>query len=201
MLETTNVRRWIVLVGGVVVGGVFVGAVIASQFRGSEAPQDLQAAIRSEPLVKVAEFPAWNGSAGRGVFVQATSAGFLCLWDAPSATSPARLGGCNRTDDPFAGREMLVSFAYDGGPAPADVRDARLIGLVSQAAAEVQVLMDDGTRRSMRLRVARIGGDTYRVFAHRVDRSDLRARVAPTAVVALDAEGREIDRQSTGFAG
>jgi hypothetical protein len=61
--------------------------------------------------------------------------------------------------------------------------------------------MSDGTRREMRLWKARVGDDDFQAFGYRFKKADLRRGVAPTAVVALDAGGREIDRQPTGFTG
>lgn len=202
MLRTVKVRRWWLLVAALAAGGAFAGAVIASQFGGrGSGPEELQAAIRTDPLVKVAEIPAEGALSKRGVFVQPTSAGFVCLWDAPNATFRARQGGCNDEDDPFNGQKLFVSLAYEGGPAVAEVEDARLIGLVPPEVAGVDVLMSDGTRRAMPLRNVSVRGTAYRAFGYRFKRVDLRAGVAPTAVVALDTAGREIDRQATGFGG
>lgn len=200
MLNLKKGSRWLALVIGVVAAGVVAGAVVAAQYDDG-IPADLEAALRNEPLVQVAGIPAENGLEGRGVFVQRTSAGFTCVWDAQSATSLARQGGCNRTDDPFAGRELFVSLTYDGGPAVAGIKDARLVGLAAPEVAEVQVLMSDGTRRVVRLRKASIAGDEYRALGYRFKRADLRKDVTPKAVIALDARGEEIDRQATGFAG
>jgi len=72
------------------------------------------AALAAVVVQKVAEVSAAPGLAARGVFLQPTSAGFLCLWDAPSAVSLARQGGCNPADDPLAGKRMMISFAYAG---------------------------------------------------------------------------------------
>jgi hypothetical protein len=202
MSKMAKARRWLVLVAVLAAGGTFAGAVIASQFGGrGPGPEGLQAAIRTDPVFEVAEIPAEGGLGKRGVFVQPTSAGFVCLWDASNATSRARLGGCNDEDDPFNGQKLFVSLAYEGGPAVAEVKDARLIGLVPLEVAGVDVLMSDGTRRAMPLRTVSVRGAAYRAFGYRFNRADLRAGVAPTTVVALDAAGREIDRQATGFSG
>ena len=201
MLGMKRSRNWIAVVGAVVAGGVFAGAVIAAQLDERGIPQDLEASLRSDPLVQVADIPADGGLGQRGVFVQQTSAGFLCLWDAPNASSRARQGGCNDVDDPFGGRDLFLSLAYDGGPAVADVRDARLIGLVPAEVREVAVLMSDGSRRRVNLRKASIGDDSYRAFGYRFRSSDLRRGIEPTAVLALDDAGEEVDRQPTGFAG
>jgi hypothetical protein len=179
MQKMRNKRRWLLLIGVVVAGGVFAGVVIAAQSDQRGVPQELEAAIQNDPLVKVTEIPADNGFGRRGVFVQPTSVGFLCLWDAPSATSRARQGGCNDADDPFAGRKLFVSLAYDGGPVAADVKDARLIGLVDSDVARVDVLMSDSTRRALVLRSASVGDNAYRAFGYRFRRSDLRRVLDP----------------------
>ena len=200
MLNLKKGSRWLVLVIGVVTAGVVAGAVVAAR-HDDGIPADLETALRSEPLVQVAGIPAENGLERRGVFVQRTSAGFTCVWDAPSATSLARQGGCNRTDDPFAGRELFVSLAYDGGPAVAGIKDARLVGLAAPEVVEIQVLMSDGTRRFVRLRKASLAGAEHQAFGYRFKSADLRKDVTPKAVIALDRNGEEIDRQATGFAG
>jgi hypothetical protein len=180
---------------------LLAGGVVAAQFRGLESPETFDAAIRNAKKAKVADIPSVDGKVGRGVFVQTTSSGLLCLVDAPNENSLAGGGGCNRLEDPFGANQVFVSFAYDGGPAVEDVTDARLIGLVTSQVAAVDVLMSDGTRREMRLWKARVGDDDFQAFGYRFKKADLRRGVAPTAVVALDAGGREIDRQPTGFTG
>jgi hypothetical protein len=192
-------RRLAVAAVVVALFGVVTSAVVASHFRDAEAPTGLEEAIRAEPLVKVAEIPAVEGFAARGVYAQPTSAGFLCLWDATSASSRARQGGCNRLEDPFVGMGLFASLAYDGGPDAASVRDARLIGLVPKDVASVEIVMTDGTRRSVRLKGARLGSDEFKAFGYRFSRADLRRRLGPTAIVALDAAGSEVGRQPTGF--
>ena len=194
-------RRWIVLACGAVMGGVVVGGVVAAEFREVVSPPQLQAAIDGEPLRRVADIPAEAGRSGRGVFLQPTSAGFLCLWDAPSATSPQRQGGCNPSSDPLGGRAVSISLAYDGGPSVAGVTDARLIGLAAPEVAEVQVVMSDTSRRRVRLEKAEVDSAEYMAFGYRFKKADLRRGIAPVAVVALDMAGQEIDRQPTGFAG
>jgi len=198
MLSFVRTRRWIVLLGAVVATGAVVGAVVAAE-RGPRVPSGLEAAIENEPLVKVLDFPGGDGRAGRSVFVQPTSAGFLCLWDAPDATPRARQGGCNSSEDPFAGTQMFISFAYDGGPAVADVKDARLIGLAAPAVTGVRVLMGDGSSRALSLRPVAVAGGRYRAFGYRSGLGDLRRGVGPVAVIASDETGAEIDRQATGF--
>jgi hypothetical protein len=150
-------------------------------------------------MIRLDDIAAGNGLPARGVFAQITSIGQFCLWDAPSSSSKAKGGGCNPVDDPLGGHPLSASFAYDGGPAPADVKDARLIGLVASNVARVEVVMGDGSRLKLMLRhVPEPVGDFF-VFAHRFGRGQLAHGVTPTAVVALDADGNEIDRQATGF--
>lgn len=192
-------RRWTALAVAVVAFGALAGGVVASQFRGADDAATLHAATQTEAMFKVADIPAAPGSAARGVFVQPTSVGFTCIWDAPSASSPARQGGCNHSDDPFAGRKLFVSLAYDGGPSPADVTDARLIGLAAPEVARVQVEMSDRTTRAIALHRAVVGGETYRAFGYRFRPSDLRRSITPVAVVAVGANGDELDRQTTGI--
>lgn len=201
MRSTRIIRSSTVLVTAVGLAAVLVGGILAAQLAGSGDPEALVSAIGEDRATKVADIAAEPGHQARSVFVQTTSTGHVCLWDAPSATSPARQGGCNSAEDPLGGRELSVSFAYDGGPAPSTVTDARLIGLGAADVADVEVLMSDGTRRTMHLRTVRVGMDEYRAFGYRFKRADLRRGVGPTAVIAFDASGAEIDRQTTGFTG
>lgn len=201
MLRKRVTRRSTVLVIGVIAGGIFTGGVVGAQFRAAPS-EDLEASLRDDPLVQVADIPAAHGHGGRGVFVQPTSAGFLCLWDAPSATALSRQGGCNPADDPLGGNKLRVSFAYDGGPAIRDVKDARLIGLATIDVASIQLVMTDGTRRDVAMkRTPAVSGlqGSYRAFGYRLKPSDLRQGVGPTVVLALDSAGKEIERQPTGF--
>jgi hypothetical protein len=190
-----------ILVAALIVAAISAGGVLAAQLGGWGSPDELASAIREDPAIRVADIASDAGLPKHGVFVQKTSTGHLCLWDAPSAASPNRGGGCNTVDDPLGGRTLRISFAFDGGPAVADVKDARLIGLAELEVATVQVLMSDGTRREVQLRKASVGGDEYQAFGYRFKKGDLRRGVAPTAVIGLNAAGQEIDRQATGFAG
>lgn len=191
-------RRLSVVSGAVLAGTLIVAAVVAAQ-GGPQAPADLQAAIASEPLVKVLDLPATEGAGARVMFVQPTSAGFLCVWDAPSANSKARQGGCNPSDDPLGGRAVSASLAYEGGPAVDGVKDARLIGLAVAETADLQVLMSDGSTRGMHLKKARVGSHEFKAFAYRFKKADLKRGIGPTAIVALNADGVELGRQPTGI--
>ncbi|HET9461089.1 MAG TPA: hypothetical protein VFO56_04065 [Gaiellaceae bacterium] len=195
-------RRWAVLgATAILAASITAGGVIAAQLTTFENPDRLAKAIEKDPLVLAADIPAAGGAARHSVLVQETSTGHICLWDVPSATPGLKQGGCNSADDPLAGRPLSVSFSYDGGPAMATVRDARLIGLTTANVATVEVVMNDGTRRPMRLEQARVGGAEYFAFGYRFKAGDLRRGIGPVAVVAFDDSGVEIDRQTTGFTG
>jgi hypothetical protein len=192
-------KRWIAFAGAALLACTFAGAVVASQLGDPPpSPQQLGEAIKNAPMVSVAEIPSANGEAARGAFAQFTSTGQFCLWDAPSATSQQRLGGCNPADDPLGGHPLSASLAYEGGPGAGRVVDARLIGLVSAEVASVQVLMKDGSRRAVKLRPVPQSIGDFRAFGYRFKPKDVRSG-GPTAVLALDAQGSEIDRQTTGF--
>jgi hypothetical protein len=191
-------RRWAVLGLGIVVAGVLSSAVVAKQF---DDGRDLVAAIEVAPLTRVADVPAGDGSPARGVFVQVTETGHVCVWEAASATSRERGGGCNSADDPLNGRPLSFTLGYDGGPAIADVESASLVGIASSAVARAAVLMSDGSMREIHLNKTKVAGDDYRAFGFRFKKADLRKGIGPTAVVAFDIGGAEIDRQSTGIGG
>jgi hypothetical protein len=162
-------------------------------------PANLQAALLNDPLVKVADIPAASGHPSRGVFVQETSVGYVCVWDAPNATSQARRGGCNRDDAPLGGKALSANLTYDGGPSISAITDAVLFGLTAADVEGLEILMSDGTTRTVQLRGASVGGKAFRAFGYRLKQSDLRDGVGPVAAVALDGKGAEIDRQPTGF--
>ncbi len=197
MSRNTRVRS-AVAAGVIVVGALGVSAVVAAR-GGPTTPDDLEAAIASEPLMKVLDLPSAEGAEARALFVQPTSVGFLCVWDAPSATSRLRQGQCNSSDDPLGGRAISASLAYDGGPAVEGVTDARLVGLASHEAMSVAVLMSDGSGRALKLKRTKVGADEFQAFAYRFKKVDLRNGVGPTAIVAYDAGGAEIGRQPTGI--
>ena len=201
MLRRSNMRRLVALVVGLVAAAVFAGAVVSAQFDGVPTA-DFEASLRNDAAIRVASIPAQDGLPARSVLVQPTTSGHLCLWDAPSASSKARQGGCNPADDPLAGRKLTISLAYDGGPAASDVTDARLIGLVSLEASSVQVIMSDGTRRTVPIgREAAVAMEAgrFRAFGYRFPRSDFQRGLGPTAVVVRGAGGAELDRLTTGY--
>jgi hypothetical protein len=189
-------RRWVTLGLSVVLAGALAGAVVASRM---DDGSDLAAAIDEGSLVRVADIPQADGASGKGVYVQMTRTGHFCVWEAPSASSRERGGGCNTADDPLNGRPLSFTLSYDGGPAVADVRSATLFGLASSDVAHASVLMSDGSQREIRLHKTKVPGADFHAFGFRVKKADLRKGVAPTGVVAIDANGAEIDRQPTGI--
>ena len=194
----TPIRRVAAVGVAVILAGLLAGAVIGSRL---EDGSDLAAAIEEAPLVRVADIAPEEGLPGRGVYVQTTRTGHICVWEAPTATSRQRGGGCNTADDPLNGEPLSFTLSYDGGPAIANVRTATLFGLAAADVARASVLMSDGTERDIRLRRASVSGTDYLAFGHRIRRSDLRKGVGPTAVIARDASGVELGRQSTGIGG
>lgn len=190
--------RSAIAVSVALVGALVLGAVVTAKDV-PQAPVDLQEAIASEPLVKILDLPAAEGAGARAMFIQPTSAGYLCVWDAPSATSRVRQGGCNRSDDPLGGRVVSATLAYEGGPAVEGVKDARLVGLVAREAASVRVIMSDGTSQAIKLKKAKVGSDEFQALAYRFKKADLKKGIGPTAIVAFDANGAEIGRQPTGI--
>ena len=191
-------RVWLAVGLVVLLAGSLAGAVVA--YRADDG-SELTAAIGEDPLVRVAEIASADGAPGKGVYVQLTRTGHLCVWEAPSATSRERGGGCNTVDDPLNGRPMSFTLSYDGGPAVADVRAASLFGLALTEVSRATVLMSDGSSREIRFRDVDIAGDDYRAFGFRFKNADLRKGVGPTAVIAIDEAGTEIDRQMTGIGG
>lgn len=201
MFFNRNARRSLVLAIGIVAAAVLAGGVVGAQLDVWPS-DDFEASLREDASVRVADIPAREGLPARAVFVQATSTGFLCLWDASAATAQVKQGGCNRAEDPLAGRKLTISLAYDGGPAVGDISDARLIGLAAWEVTSIQVLMTDGTRRAIPMRrelaFASEAG-RFRAFAYRFPRSDFRRGVGPTAVIGLNERGAEIERLTTGY--
>jgi len=194
-------RRWMIFVLAGLAALVFAGVVIGSKLVAPPDVASLDAATENAPMIPLAQIDAANGKPARGVFAQITATGQFCMWDAPSAGSPAKLGGCNPAEDPLGGRRLSASLAYEGGPSTQAVSDARLIGIADRNVSSVAVLLSDGRRLEMHLRAVNVDNGTYRVFAYRFRRHDLQGGVGPVAVVALDASGAEVDRQPTGFGG
>jgi hypothetical protein len=195
---TTRVR-WALLVSALVgATAVAAGSVVAGQFR-TDDPAALEADVAHGDLARIADIPAVDGLPSRGVYVQVTDSGRFCLWDAPSATSPIRQGGCNSAEDPLGGSALSASLAYEGGPDIERVRDARIVGLAAPSVAQVAVLMSDGSERTVRLKRVDVGSSTFAAFGYRIRQSDLRHGIGPTAILGLGGGGAEIARQPTGI--
>ena len=189
-------RRWIVALSCLVVVGALASAVVAAQF---DDGSELVSAIDEAPLQRVAVIAAEEGAPALGVYAQLTSTGHLCVWEAPSATSRERGGGCNTADDPLNGKPLSVTLSYDGGPATSTVRRATVFGLALSDVAQLSVLMTDGTFRAVKLKEAKVGADDFQAFGYRFKTADLKKGVGPAAVVGYDADGNEIGRQPTGI--
>lgn len=192
--------RWALLVSALVAAAVAAGSVVASQLP-SEDPAALEADLATGDLARVADIPAADGLPNRGVYAQITENGHFCLWDAPSATSRMRQGGCNPAEDPLGGSALSASLAYEGGPGIERVRDARIVGLAASSVARITLLMSDGSERTVRLKRVKVGSATFVAFGYRIRQSDLRHGVGPTAIVGLDADGAAVARQPTGIGG
>jgi hypothetical protein len=115
----------------------------------------------------------------------------ICVWDTDTE-SGAQSGGCNSAADFFAGHAFTLSLDYDGGPAIATVRDARIVGVVTDAVATLEVVYADGTAKQVAI-------TRDRGFADAVPNALLRKGVGPVALIARDARGLAIDRQVTGI--
>jgi len=189
-------RPWISALVVAAVGAALASAVVASSF---DDGSSLTAAIDEAPLVRVADVEADEGAPALGVYTQLTDTGHVCVWEAASATSRQRGGGCNTVDDPLNGQPVFFTLSYDGGPATVDVRGARVFGLALSAVASVRVLMRDGSWRAVKLKKARVGADEFKAFGYRFRKSDLESGNGPVAVVAFAASGAEIGRQTTGI--
>ena len=189
-------RPWISALVVAAVGATLASAVVASSF---DDGSSLTAAIDEAPLVRVADVEADEGAPALGVYTQLTDTGHVCVWEAASATSRQRGGGCNTVDDPLNGQPVFFTLSYDGGPATVDVRGARVFGLALSAVASVRVLMRDGSWRVVKLKKARVGADEFKAFGYRFRKSDLESGNGPVAGVAFAASGAEIGRQTTGI--
>ena len=190
--------RFAVLGIGVVLAGVLASVVIASRF---DDGRELVASIDEAALTRVADVEAADGAPGLGVYVQVTTTGHLCVWEAPSATSRERGGGCNTAEDPLNGNALSATLSYDGGPAISDVDRASAFGLAAAQVVRIAVLMSDGSTRAIKLRKAKVGSDEFQAFGYRFRKADLKKGIGPTAIVAYDANGVELGRQPTGIGG
>lgn len=195
-------NRMVVVLALALAGSLLVGSVVAAQ-RGGNPPDaaKVEAAIAAARMTRVADVAGGEGFARRGVFIQELDTGDLCVWDAASASSPDRQGGCNSIDEPLGGSAVSANLAYEGGPAIENVRDARLSGLASSSAASVVVLMSDSSLRTLRLKPIHLDAGDFAAFGYRFKKSDLRSGIGPIAVIARAAGGKELGRQPTGIGG
>lgn len=198
--RTTRTRWAVAAAIGLLAAGALAEVVIADPFRGAD-PLSFEADLGTGEVTRVADIAAADGLPARGVFVQMTGGGQLCLWDAPSAWSRQRGGGCNPADDPLGGSSISASLAYEGGPGVDGVTDARLVGLVADDVHGVEILMTDDSRRRVRLSRLETGSLRLRAFGYRFRASDLKRGITPVAVLALDSRGVEVARQATGLGG
>jgi hypothetical protein len=184
------------LAGG---GVIAVAATRDGQPRAFDRPQTAKDALPDSAVRflhpgesrRVAQFTTSAGAA-RAVFVNRSSdTSQICIWDTDVA-SGEQAGGCNPAGDVFSGHAFTMSLAYDGGPAVTAVREARIVGLVTDAVASVEVAYSNGTTRR-----ALISRD--RAFVHVVPPLLLRKGVGPIAVIARSTAGAVIDRQATGI--
>jgi hypothetical protein len=198
MSRTSSRRRALVISVVVIASAVLATGVIAGQFRTVDPPS-FHEALSTGEITRVADVEAGDGLPVRGVFAQVTRTGQLCVWEAPSATSGSRGGGCNSIDDPLNGSALSATLSYDGGPAIADVKSATLFGLTSPRVVRVSVRMSDGSSRDVKLKKAKVGSDQFQAFGYRFRKADLKKGIGPIVLVALDAGGVEIGRQPTGI--
>ena len=164
-------KRMVVVLTLALVGSLLVGSVVAAQRSGN--PPDaakVEAAIAAARMTRVADVKGGEVFARRGVFIQELDTGDLCVWDAASASSPDRQGGCNSIDEPLGGSAVSANLAYEGGPAIESVRDARLSGLASSSAASVVVLMSDGSERTLSLKPVHLDADDFAQLSYRKER-------------------------------
>src|SRR5688572_19176320 len=102
-MPRTNRRRGALVVALVTLASaVLATGVIAGQFQ-SVDPPSFHEALSTGGITQIAEVQAEDGFPGRGIFAQVTQTGQLCVWEALSATSGSRGGGCNSIDDPLGG--------------------------------------------------------------------------------------------------
>jgi hypothetical protein len=93
-------RRATLVAGAFVTAGVLAGGVVAGRSVWSDDAARLDAALAEETPTKLVQIPSSEGLPERGVFVQVTSTGDLCLSDAPLTAPQTGGGGCNPIDDP-----------------------------------------------------------------------------------------------------
>lgn len=140
---------------------------------------------------RIATFASASGTP-RSVFLNRSKDNAqICVWDTDTE-SGAQSGGCNSATNFFAGHAFTLSLSYDGGPAVTAVRDARIVGVATEAVAALEVVYADGTVKPVAI-------TRDRGFAHAVPALLLRKGIGPVALIARNARGTVIDRQVTGI--
>jgi hypothetical protein len=115
----------------------------------------------------------------------------ICIWDTDLLRGE-RGGGCNPASDFFGGSTLIASLAYDGGPSLGSVKSARIVGVVTESVARVEIVYSSGASDTVSL-------TTDQGFAYVVPRAKLAAGIEPIEVVAYDDQGRDVGRQPTGI--
>ena len=186
-------------------GGLAAGGVATAVFRTAGTPSATpDISPRNGDRGVLTRFAHAAGREDRMVLLQRTADGYVCLWDTPDTSNARGVGGCNPAASPLGGRKLFVSLAFDGGPAVSDAHDARLSGLVAPDVAAAEVVMTDGSTRSLPIAplavsARSLAGGSYRAFAYRVADADLQSGIGPVAVVARNSKGEVVDRQATGI--
>jgi hypothetical protein len=196
-------KRFLIMVAAACGLLLVVAGVAGAFFRGGTPPsRPPDSGSPSGRRVTVAHFASAEGRPDRQVVVERTPDGYVCLWDSPDENTQHALGGCNDAGDPLGGHKLFASMTYDGGPDLATVRDPRLSGLTAADVDHVVLAMSDGSTRLVRLSrtsTRAVAGADYGSFAYRIHEADVRKGVTPVAVLAVDAAGHELDRQTTGI--
>ena len=169
-------------------GAIAVAATRGEQPRAFDRPAGAADAlpVRAARFLKpgqsrrIATFASANGSP-RAVFLnRSKDDAQICVWDTDTE-SGAQSGGCNPATNFFAGHAFTLSLGYEEGPAVATARDARIVGVVGEAVATLEVVYADGTTRQVPI-------SRDRGFAHAVPNGLLRKGVGPVAVIARTRE-------------
>jgi hypothetical protein len=112
----------------------------------------------------------------------------LCIWDT-NLQSGQQGGGCNYASDPFAGRLMMTSLSFDGGPTLDSIAEVRIVGVVDASVDSVDML--DAQGKSMHVRLSK-----DQAFAAVFHQGAIRNGRLPTVIRAKDASGAVIDQQA-----
>lgn len=178
------------VLAGTATGVMKTGIIAFSRAPDSSDSLPLLSVLRTGESRRIADFADGDVSDARAVFVsRATEGGeeMVCLWDT-NLLNGHQGGGCNYAYDPFGGRRMMVSLAFDGGPALETITEARIIGLVDPAVVSVGILQANGKTTDVRL-------SPDRAFAVAYTQSDILHGRAPVAVIGRDVRHAVIDQE------